>query len=79
MMRIEVHYFAILRELRGLSRESVQTSAGTPGELYSELAERHGLPADSRFKVAVNDVFSDWSQSLEDGDQVVFIPPVAGG
>jgi molybdopterin converting factor small subunit len=30
-------------------------------------------------KVAVNDEFSDWAQTLADGDRVVFIPPVAGG
>jgi molybdopterin converting factor small subunit len=36
------------------------------------------LPA-SQLKVAVNAAFSDWNQALADGDEVVFIPPVAGG
>jgi molybdopterin synthase sulfur carrier subunit len=27
----------------------------------------------------VNAEFSDWSRPLADGDEVVFIPPVAGG
>jgi len=30
-------------------------------------------------RVAVNEEFSDWQRPLEDGDRVVFIPPVAGG
>ena len=28
---------------------------------------------------AVNDEFVDWSTTLNDGDKLVFIPPVAGG
>ena len=53
-----VRYFAILREQRGLDEEQVATSASTAGELYEELARRHGftLPA-SRLRVAVNDEF----------------------
>jgi molybdopterin converting factor small subunit len=30
-------------------------------------------------KVAINDEFADWQHKLQDGDTVVFIPPVAGG
>jgi molybdopterin converting factor small subunit len=30
-------------------------------------------------KVAINGEFTDWSTPLADGDEVVFIPPVAGG
>ncbi len=77
--RVDIQYFAILRELAGMSREAVDTQASTPAELYSELAARHGFPEDPRFKVAVNDAFCDWSAALSDGDHIVFIPPVAGG
>ena len=31
------------------------------------------------FKIAVNDEFSDWDIKLNDGDRLVFIPPVTGG
>lgn len=81
MMRtIDVHYFAILREQRGLSQEKLTTDAATPAALYDELRARHRftLPAD-RVRAAVNDAFVDSSSSLRDGDRVVFIPPVAGG
>jgi molybdopterin-guanine dinucleotide biosynthesis protein A len=78
--RIDVQYFALLREQAGIARESVATSARTPAELYAELRSRHGfsLPADM-LRVAINDEFGEWSQPLATGDSVVFIPPVAGG
>ena len=80
MARVELQYYALLREQAGRQRETVESGAGTPAALYAELAARHGfrLPA-SQLKVAVNGAFVDWNRRLEDGDEVVFIPPVAGG
>jgi molybdopterin converting factor small subunit len=80
MPALRLHYYALLREQAGCSTETVDTTAVTPAALYPELAARHGfrLPA-SQLKVAVNAAFSDWDRALVDGDEVVFIPPVAGG
>lgn len=80
MTQVEVQYFAVLRERAGLQRESLSTAADTAAQLYEELAARHafGLPR-SMLRVAINDEFADWSQRLQAGDRVVFIPPVAGG
>lgn len=80
MLTIHVQYFAILREQRGVSQETLTTPAATPTALYEELRARHGftLPAD-RIRAAVNDTFVDSAKPLQDGDRVVFIPPVAGG
>ena len=80
MPRIRLQYYALLREQAGRQSESVDTAAETPAALYAELAQRHGfrLPA-SPLRVAVNAAFSDWERELRDGDEVVFIPPVAGG
>jgi molybdopterin synthase sulfur carrier subunit len=80
MPTLDVHYFAILREQRGLSQEKLTTAAATPGALYEELRARHGftLPGD-RVRAAVNDAFVDAATLLRDGDRIVFIPPVAGG
>ena len=79
-LTIHVQYFAILREQRGLSRETLSTTAATAVELYQELQARHGfsLPSD-RLRVAINDEFTPWSAPLREGMSVVFIPPVAGG
>lgn len=80
MPRVTLQYYALLREQAGRHAETLDTAAATPAALYAELAARHGfrLPA-SQLKVAVNAVFADWERRLADGDEVVFIPPVAGG
>ena len=77
---IRVQYFALLREQAGRRDEAVTTSAATPRELFAELASRHAFTlAPEHLKVAVNAEFCDWSRPLNADDQVVFIPPVAGG
>jgi len=79
MAVIRIEYFAVLREHVGRAQEDLSTAATTVGELYAELDQRYAFPAVGRVKVAVNDEFRDWNTPLEDGDFVVFIPPVAGG
>ena len=80
MTRVNVQYFAILREQRGLMSETLETNAPTVSGLYEELRARHGftLPG-NRVRAAVNDAFVPQSHLLREGDRVVFIPPVAGG
>lgn len=80
MTTVRVQYYAILREQAARSSESVDTAAATAEGLYAELAGRHGftLPR-SALKVAVNGEFAPWATPLADNDDVVFIPPVAGG
>jgi len=79
-MKISIEYFALLKEQRGCSSETIETVAKSPALLYSELKSRYSfsLNPDS-LKVAVNEDFADWDSTLSDGDTVVFIPPVAGG
>jgi molybdopterin converting factor subunit 1 len=79
-MKLRVAYFAWLREHAGADAEDLETDAGTPGELWAELEARHEFHADrASLRVAVNDEFAAWDEALSEGDQVVFIPPVAGG
>jgi molybdopterin-guanine dinucleotide biosynthesis protein A len=77
---IRVQYYALLREQAGRSNETLQTRARTARELYTELRARYPftLPPEM-LRVAINTEFGDWSQPLQPGDAVVFIPPVAGG
>ena len=79
-LTLDVQYFALLREQRGVAQEKLVTNAATPAALYEELRTRHSfsLPAD-RVRAAVNDEFVAATVPLHDGDRVVFIPPVAGG
>ncbi len=80
MKTLTIQYFAVLREQAGMSEETVQTEARTAAALYDELRSRHAFHLlREQLKVAVNADFSDWTTPLEDGDTVVFIPPVAGG
>ena len=80
MIKIIVQYFAILREQRGLNKEEVLSNAKTAVELYAELRQKHNFSLNTDIlKVAINDEFCDWTTTLKSGDQVVFIPPVAGG
>jgi molybdopterin-guanine dinucleotide biosynthesis protein A len=79
-VRLNIQYFALLREQAGRSEETLQTSAATPADLFAELNARYRFTlAQEQLKVAVNAEFAEWSHSLRAGDSVVFIPPVAGG
>jgi molybdopterin-guanine dinucleotide biosynthesis protein A len=79
-MQLKIQYYALMREQAGRSEETLETSAITPADLYTELSARYGFTLSrEQLKVAVNSEFSDWSRKLAANDAVVFIPPVAGG
>ena len=42
-MQLKIQYYALMREQAGRSEETVETSAATPADLYSELAARYGF------------------------------------
>ena len=73
-------YFAILRELTGLDKETFSIKQGNkPGDVLTSINERHEIDLGINFKIAVNDEFSDWDIELNEGDRLVCIPPVTGG
>jgi molybdopterin converting factor subunit 1 len=77
---VEILYFGALREQRGCAEEHLETAAATPEELFEELRDRHGFSLTRpSLRVAVNDEFGSWQEPIQEGDRVVFIPPVAGG
>jgi molybdopterin-guanine dinucleotide biosynthesis protein A len=79
-MQLKIQYYAWMREQAGRSDETLETTASTPADLYSELKARYGFTLSrEQLKVAVNSEFASWSHQLAAGDSVVFIPPVAGG
>lgn len=78
--RVLIHYFALLREQRGKSKEWVKTEAASLGELYSELRDKHGFTLGlDQLKVALNADFASMESGFEEKDTIAFIPPVAGG
>ena len=83
-MKIEVRYFASLRETLG-SNETVELDAAmTVGGLRDRLAARGGRHAEAlgrqrAVRSARNRVMCADSTALGDGDEVGFFPPVTGG
>ena len=80
MTRVNVLYFASLRDAAGMASEPVDTASLDLRALYTELQARHGftLPVD-RLRVAVDGAFARWDEVLHEGSEVAFIPPVSGG
>ena len=82
-MKIEVLYFAAVRDLVGKDAESIDLPANvaTIAALAVLLARRHpsleGRLGSVRF--ARNETFAAEDEALADGDVVALIPPVAGG
>ncbi|SDS19698.1 MoaD/ThiS family protein [Opitutus sp. GAS368] len=78
--RLQLQFFAVLREQAGCSRLALDTAARTPAELYRELQASRGLSLPAELvRVAVNARYAAMDTPLQAGDHVVFIPPVAGG
>ncbi len=80
-MTINVLYFASLADEANCQDEKVTVQQSTSlTELYEQLRQKHRFSRpQSELKVAVNDYFAKWTDSIYDGDNVVFITPVAGG
>jgi molybdopterin synthase catalytic subunit len=81
-MKVDVLYFAVLRERIQLDHETVELPAGASvRDARAEIAARHPsvaalLPA---VQLAVNRVVAADTRALADGDEVALLPPVAGG
>jgi sulfur-carrier protein len=85
-LKLQVLYFANLRESVGLSREQVELPlhSATVGQLRNWLAQR-GAPWNDAFapgsavRSAVDQVLADDTAAITDGSEVAFFPPVTGG
>ncbi len=79
-IRVDVLYFAALRDAAGIASEQVATGSVDLAALYAELQARHHLPFPQRqLRVAVDGEFAHWGDALRAGSTVAFIPPVSGG
>jgi molybdopterin synthase sulfur carrier subunit len=83
-MKVQVRYFASLREVLGPA-ETVELAAGaTVGALRDALLARGGrhaqvLARGRAVRCALDQVMSDESAALREGAEVAFFPPVTGG
>ena len=74
-MRIQVHYFASIREQLGKSQEVLEfPQAPSVAEVWACVGG-----TEPRVLVAVNQEYADFSVALKDGDELAFFPPVTGG
>ena len=83
-MKVQVRYFASLREALG-PQETVELPAGsTVAALRDVLLARGGRHAEvlapqRAVRCALNQVMADSGAVLEEGAEVAFFPPVTGG
>lgn len=84
-MKVRVLYFASLREAAGYASEEIELPrhVGTVAALRAHLACRGGnwSAFDPEFAVraAVNQDMAQPLQTLSEGDEIAFFPPVTGG
>lgn len=81
-MRINILYFAVLRERVGRESETLELSDGADVRTArAAIAERHpGIaPLLGQIQNAVNRVVVGETHLLEEGDELALMPPVAGG
>ena len=80
-MNINILYFASLADEAKCHEEQVTVQKSLSlADLYAHLNQRHRFSKpQTQLRVAVNDYFVQWSHEICDGDNVVFMIPVAGG
>ena len=78
---ITARLFARLREQAGTDCELIEMVDANVGDIYRYLRLLHpDLEPDLRLvRPARNQAFAQWTDPVEDGDEVAFIPPVSGG
>lgn len=83
-MKIQLRYFASVREALGRSDEAVEVQASTLAELRDALIARgepyaSALARGRALRMAQDQDMSPESAALRDGAEVAFFPPVTGG
>lgn len=83
-MKVQVLYFAWLRERIGLGRENVETEAATVADLIVELRAREdrydmAFSDMTTVRCAVDQTLVDLDAPLAGAREVAFFPPMTGG
>ncbi len=82
MPTITLRYFAVIREAVGIESEEREVPDGTTADAVArDLGVRFPrlAPLLASTPVMVNAAYADRTAPLREGDEVAFIPPVAGG
>jgi molybdopterin converting factor subunit 1 len=81
-MKVSVRLFASLREAAGEDPVALELPVPACAEdAWRALVARHPALAPRRasLAVAVNRRYASFDESLAEGDEIAFIPPVSGG
>lgn len=81
-MQITVRFFAQQRDVVGSPELTLQVgTSATVASVWAELCATYPAlaPLTRSLLYAVNQVYADPATTLQDGDEVAFIPPVSGG
>jgi molybdopterin synthase sulfur carrier subunit len=84
VMKINLRYFASVREQIGIASETIETSSRDLNELRNELIARgtnyeNALSNGKAIRVAFNQSVISGNEPLTDNAEVAFFPPVTGG
>lgn len=78
--QVNLRYFASLRDQSGRASERRETQSSVASELYEELKMAYCFKLSiDEIRVAINGEFAKLSTPVNEGDEIVFIPPVSGG
>jgi molybdopterin converting factor subunit 1 len=81
-IRVKVLFFGRLKEIAGLTQDSIDLTSETDIEsLFAQYASRYAELKQYRSSVVAscNQEFAPWNTVLHAGDEVAFLPPVSGG
>jgi sulfur-carrier protein len=81
-MKIRLLFFAVLRDITGRSEDVLDLDEGARAiDVWQRLRDEHPALRDyiQPPMIAVNETYVSADEPLRDGDELAFIPPVAGG
>jgi len=81
-MKVRLLFFAVLRDIAGSDERELSLQEGTTAhEVWQSLRKSYAKLADYTQPpmIAINETYAAPEAVLRDGDELAFIPPVAGG
>lgn len=80
MKKIQVRYFALVGERRGVQTDPYETEAATARQLLHEIETNKRIPLTTNIsKAMVNGKYVEWDEPIKDGDLVTLLSPFSGG
>jgi molybdopterin converting factor subunit 1 len=81
-MKVRLLFFAVLRDIAGTdARELALSEGATARDVWQSLRAQYAKLTDYAQPpmIAINETYAAPETVLRDGDELAFIPPVAGG